>query len=298
VLTPPGDLDVRLVADAFGLGPLTYQPVGWGSHHWSAGDLFVTVDDLRVKAGTDLDASFDRLRRSLDAASASGLACVVAPVRPLVRLDRHYAATVYPFVTGESFSWGAWPSESHRVGVLKMLSDLHRAPEEIRRRAPTDDFVLAHRDALFDPWPAPAGPFAARAEALIAAHAGPVRELLARYDRLVAAADPARAVLTHGEPHPGNTMRTAEGWKLIDWETALVAPPERDLWLLGDDLSLHSTATGIAIVPEMLTLYRLRWQLTDLCVDLHRFRRPHTGTADDVESWKLLHSNMVAVKSG
>ena len=33
----------------------------------------------------------------------------------------------------------------------------------------------------------------------------------------------ARMVLTHGEPHPGNTMRTVDGWRLIDWDTALVA---------------------------------------------------------------------------
>ncbi|WP_432843998.1 phosphotransferase family protein [Dactylosporangium sp. CA-092794] len=42
-------------------------------------------------------------------------------------------------------------------------------------------------------------------------------------------ADPPGLVLTHGEPHPGNTMRTGGGWLLIDWDTALLAAPERDL---------------------------------------------------------------------
>ncbi len=37
-------------------------------------------------------------------------------------------------------------------------------------------------------------------------------------------------LLTHGEPHPGNAMLAADGWRLVDWDTALVAPLERDLW--------------------------------------------------------------------
>lgn len=66
-------------------------------------------------------------------------------------------------------------------------------------------------------------------------NAAPIRRLLDRYDRLVmqARATLARMVLTHGELHPGHTMLTADGsWLFIGWDTALVAPPERDLWSL------------------------------------------------------------------
>jgi len=71
--------------------------------------------------------------------------------------------------------------------------------------------------------------------------------LLDRYDVLANAARrrPERAVLTHGEPHPGNTMLTAGGWRLIDWDTVLIAPPERDLWDLDPgDGSLLATSPG------------------------------------------------------
>ncbi len=34
-------------------------------------------------------------------------------------------------------------------------------------------------------------------------------------------------VLTHGEPHPGNTLMTNGGWVVVDWDTTLIA--ERDL---------------------------------------------------------------------
>jgi spectinomycin phosphotransferase/16S rRNA (guanine(1405)-N(7))-methyltransferase len=97
-------------------------------------------------------------------------------------------------------------------------------------------------------------------------------------------------VLTHGEPHTGNTLRTTNGWKLIDWDTALIAPPERDLWLLGGDLTAYTAATGVAVQPELLDMYRLRWDIADLAIEVHRFRRPHTGTADDEEGFGILRT--------
>ena len=51
--------------------------------------------------------------------------------------------------------------------------------------------------------------------------------LFEHYDRLVAgvAGRPERMVLTHGEPHPANTLKTSEGWMLVDWDTTLTAAP-------------------------------------------------------------------------
>ena len=59
MLTPPTDLDPAALAAAlahWGLGDarLEYLPVGFGSHHWRAGDAFVTVDDLATKTFEDL----------------------------------------------------------------------------------------------------------------------------------------------------------------------------------------------------------------------------------------------------
>jgi spectinomycin phosphotransferase/16S rRNA (guanine(1405)-N(7))-methyltransferase len=113
--------------------------------------------------------------------------------------------------------------------------------------------------------------------------------VLARYDAMVARADRSRAVLTHGEPHAANTMRTADGWRLIDWESALVAPPERDLWALGSQIATeYPAATGVAVLPAMLELYRLRWDIADLAVGVDRFQGPHPGNADDDETWQVL----------
>ena len=141
-------------------------------------------------------------------------------------------------------------------------------------------------------------------EILVQRHAAPLRRLLDRYDHLVreARARPARAVLTHGEPHPGNTLLTAAGWVLIDWDTALAAPPEPDLWSLdpgdGTILDAYAGLTGVIPRPDLLSLYRLRWDIAEIAVDVGRFRRPHAGTADDSQSWELLSSAVGQACSG
>jgi spectinomycin phosphotransferase/16S rRNA (guanine(1405)-N(7))-methyltransferase len=169
------------------------------------------------------------------------------------------------------------------------------------RHALAEDFAVPHRDELeaaCDPTSkaGASGPYARSVALLVRQNAAPIQRLLARYDDLVrqARSQPARAVLTHGEPHPGNTMLVAGGWVLMDWDTALVAPPERDLWSLdpgdGSILNAYASATGVIPRPALLDLYRLRWDIADIAVDVSRFRRPHPGSIDDDQSWQLLSS--------
>jgi len=323
MLAPPDGLPESAVAAALerfwalAVAAMRYRPVGWGSHHWEVTDTggsrwFVTADELekrRMTEGDPLAAAFARLRASLAAATdlcACGRTFVVAPVPaadggPVARVDDAFAVAVYPFVAGQSFGWGEFSAPDQRRAMLDMLAAVHTAPAAARRHARADDFAVPQRDELeaaCDPADeAPdAGPYARPASLLVRRHAAPIRRLLERYDDLVrqARAQRARAVLTHGEPHPGNTMLTAGGWVLIDWDTAAIAPPERDLCSLdlgdGAILAAYADATGVTPQPALLDLYRLRWDVTDLALDLSRFRRPHSGSADDEKCWAVLSS--------
>ena len=271
------------------------------------------MDDLAVRrhyAGEPAAAALARLRAALAAAADlhdSGVAVAVPPVATrdgelAVPAGGRYAVAVYPFLDGRNFGWGDYSAPGHREVLLGLVIAVHTAPAAARRRAGADDFAIQHRDelaaALRPGAPVPdCGPYAGPAARLLAGHAAGLAGALARYDALArsARADPAgpsRAVLTHGEPHPGNTMHTAAGWRLIDWDTALVAPPERDLWDLdagdGSLLRRYAAVTGTQPRPELLGLYRLRWDLADIAESVSQFRAPHGGSEDDDISFGLL----------
>ena len=323
MLTPPDDLCEDILVSALARGwdvtvaSIAYRPVGFGSHHWEIIDAdgtrwFVTADELEIKRHSLLeppDAALDRLRASLAAARDlrdSGRTFVVAPVptrdgEPLARTNDRFGVALYPFVDGQSFSWGEFSTPAHRHAVLDLIIAIHTAPSAVYRHAMADDFAVPHRDeleAIFDRDRdvRDCGPYARRTSVLLVENAAPIQRLLARYDELVmeSRAQPSRTVLTHGEPHPGNTMLTSDGWLLIDWDTALVAPPERDLWSLdsgdGSILAAYADATGVTPLPSMLELYRIRWDLADIAVEVSRFRGPHFGSLDDDKSWGILSS--------
>lgn len=275
------DLDPRPALRAWGLTPagVEYLPVGFGDHHWRVTDetgrrWFATVADLAAKPhnGIGVAAARDGLRRAMDTAAAlAHLDFVLAPAGdPLVPLGDRHALSVFPYVDGVSGDFGDPPGD---VGDL--LATLHRQPPppstplagpELPGRA-TLDRALAETDR---PWTG--GPFAEPARDLLARHRPGLRRRLDEFDRLLAAL-PADLVVTHGEPHPGNVLRTGHGRLLVDWDTVGLAVPERDLWWLGEGR------------PPAVEFYRLRWDLDDLSVFVEQFRAPHTRTADTEQAW-------------
>ncbi len=317
MLTRPELADRTLVAalrEGWGIVlDVEYLPVGFGSHHWRGVDApgrrwFVTVDDLAAKARDaedSLAAVQARLRAALGTARAvadTGAGYVLAPLpraggEVLARIGERYAAAVYPYVDGVSPGWGGELAAADRRAVLKMIAGLHATPENVRRGAGVEDFLLPRRDALHQalgelgrPWAG--GPYGERARALLADHAHTIERLLAHFDDLVAEArrEPERMVLTHGEPHPGNLLRADAGWLLIDWDTALVAPPERDLWHLdpgdGSVLDAYARETGRPVRSAMVELYRLGWRLTEIALYTATFRGDHRDTEDTRLSWQ------------
>lgn len=327
MLTPPDELPEQVLAAALASGwaleiaSIAYQAVGFGSHHWRVVDpagtrWFVTVDDLATKQRTvaePLDAAFGRLRASLVTARdvrESGRDFVLASVptlegEPLVRVTDRFAAAVYPFIDGQSFPWGEFESPAHRSSVLGLVVALHLTPLAIAAAALVEDDVIPYRGelqaALDGAGGTVSGPYARRTLRLLAEHRGPVQLLLRRHDQLVVESSrgPESLVLTHGEPHPGNTMLSADGWLLIDWDTALVAPPERDLWSLdagdGSLLRDYADATGVTPLPAALELYRVRWDLADIALGVSRFRHSHSGSLDDEKSWVDLQASVEAL---
>lgn len=324
MFTRPEDLPDRAVADVlhagWGLEPVSveYLAVGFGSHHWRAdvggGAWFVTVDDLTARPGSAGDSpggAFRRLRSALGTARAvyaAGATFVVAPL-PTVsgdivrRLGDRYAVAVYPYVDGEPHSFGEALCESDRRSVLELLVALHATPDAISAGALVDDLQVPRRDELLHAldrlesrWDT--GPYGDPARLLLASRAAHVERLLDQHERLAshARARRERMVLTHGEPHPGNLIEAEGGWRLVDWDTTLIAPLERDLWMVepgdGSIIEAYQTATDRPVLPSVLELYRLSWQLADIAIFVAELRQPHDDTEDIRESWTALRLHL------
>ncbi|HET7017938.1 MAG TPA: phosphotransferase [Streptosporangiaceae bacterium] len=324
MLTPPDGLRLDLleaaVQDGWGLRSveLDYRALGFGSHHWevraAGGDRwFATLDELqarRTERDEPLDSVYGRLRASVKAAAdlrLAGLEFAASPVptvtgEPMIRLSEAFSLALYPFIDGRSYVWGEYFSPEHRRAILDHVVAIHTAPALTRRHALRDDLAIGHRaelDLVLDGWRPPAGapacgPYEQPTLELVARFEPGIRDLLAVYDELAAkvVARPERAVLTHGEPHVANSMLTETGWVLIDWDTALISPPERDLCNLdpgdGSILAAYEGATGTVLLPEALELFRRRWDLADLAIAVSQFTEPHSGNANDAESFELL----------
>ena len=69
---------------------------------------------------------------------------------------------------------------------------------------------------------------------------------------------------------------------LIDWDTAALARPERDLWMLDDGtpecLRLHPELAGHTISGPAMEFCRLAWTLSDIASFVQMFRSPHRET--------------------
>jgi hypothetical protein len=323
VFTRPSDLHIEAIGECLAGGwgfdavSLEYQTVGFGSHHWLAasesGDArFVTVDDLTAKRRHPKDtedAAFKRLASAFQAVVAlrdrAGLQFVVAALpdlggRILTRLTNRYSLVVHPFLAGRpAGTYGGYESPADRAAVLDLLVQLHGATEAATEHADRDDLRMPLRDELdgaFEhvdiPWDT--GPYGERARALLDVHGAALHQLLDVYDGLAASVmqHEARMVITHGEPHAANVLVVHGVHRLIDWDTALIAAPERDLWHLdpgdGSILEAYHRATGVTTSLEALTFYRLSWDLAEIAGYLAGFREAHFDTTDSAEAWKNL----------
>lgn len=321
--TPPPDLNPDLIADALAnqwgqrARVLEYAPLGFGSHHWTAktetGERwFITVDDLLAEQLCPVeDASFRRLQSAFEIARRlrdhCGLSFVIAPVAMdsghlVYRLTDRYAMTLFPHLDVEPSDFGAFTSEKDRGGALRLVGQVHAASQHIR----TDDVRRdtleipgrsAFEETLVDinrPWTG--GPYAEPARELVREHANGVREKLERFDHLVRAvyADTSRWVITHGEPHAGNILRTLEGPQVIvDWDTVGFAPPERDLRMLVDeehaDWSAYRGITGLEVISEQaIEAYRHHWELSEIAIYLAWCRVPHEDSEEMRIAWREL----------
>ena len=290
---------------------LSYLPVGFGGYHWLAIDRtgsrwFVTVSDLAAPWLPDLPTA---MQTAAWLATEAGLEFVVAPVptragQAVGSLDSRHALTLFPYVDAAPGRLDEPIGDSDRAAIIDLLARLHTAiPHGIQ--VPIRPLELASRVAieqalasLCGPWSG--GPYAEPGRHLLARYERPLRHAFARFDGLLERFREAGGpcVITHGEPHPGNLLRTRAGLCLVDWDMTALARPERDLWWVVSeehDAARYSWRTGWVVSQDALLLYRLRWGLNDVAEFLSELRGPHELTADTLVSWTALQQTLASI---
>ena len=318
VKAPPEGLDEAALSDAVADGwrvdveSISYEAVGGGSHHWllrtaDAGYRFLTVDDLGTKPwlGADNGSTFAGLESALRTAlrlRASGLDFVVAPIpandgEVVTRLDERFSVALFPYIAGRAGTFGEKFSRRDRQDLCSIWARLHGATSVVSEAAPRRSLDVPGRSELEEsqrsldsPWTG--GPYSERAREWLKANRDLLMTSLDRYDRLAEEVATREFVITHGEPHHGNLIRTEDGLHLIDWDTVAMAPPERDLWMLDDGtaagLHAYTEATGHAIDRLAVDFYRLAWLVTDVAAFTTELRRPHSDDANSAHAWQAL----------
>ena len=127
------------------------------------------------------------------------------------------------------------------------------------------------------------------ARAAIAAGASELAQLIALADRLAADARTRDRgfVVTHGEPHAANVIRSGDRQLLVDWDTVALGPPERDLWMV-DARDTYERASGRPLDDAALDFFRLTWDLKDIAEYLNVLRGPHRENEDTLRHHRAL----------
>lgn len=321
--TPPRDLEKSTILaaldDGWGIRPqeLRYTPLGFGSHHWTAWTTagerwWITVDDLRASHlqqahAEPLEVLKSAFRVATSLRDSAHLRFVVGPLPArggeMVRgLGDRYAISVVPYLDVEPVNGGAFRSREDRDEALRLVGQIHNATPVV----PLDtlrwdtlviqdrDRLLEALDALDERWTG--GPYGEPARVLLRDSRDDVLRAIDGFDALAGTvvSDMSGWVVTHGEPHASNVIRTRAGeLVLVDWDTVASGPRERDLWMLIDDdmpdWDAYREVTGVIFLSETaLAAYRLHWSLSEIATFTAGFTAEHERTEDAEVAWTEL----------
>ncbi|HEY9291244.1 MAG TPA: phosphotransferase [Microlunatus sp.] len=271
---------------------IEHLPVGFGSHHWEltgtdGSRWFVTAD--RVAADKHrLTALAAALHTAYALEHRCGLAFVVAPTpgadHRLLASVGDYALALYPYQERV----GDGIADDHQL--ITMVSKLHKISPALIGVTEEDDLEIENRgllESVLSGQRRGVGPYADDFADLVGRAKPSIEESFAVHDqfRRRLRAERSSWVITHGEPKTNNTMITAAGPVLIDWDTVRIGPAARDVWML-PSAEEYAEVTGRSVPQDQLDHYHLTWDLKDLCSYTVWFAGDHERTADTELGWQ------------
>lgn len=151
-------------------------------------------------------------------------------------------------------------------------------------------------------------PVAAETAAFLGAKSAETLELVERTERLarVLRERPREFVLCHADIHGWNLLLEATGaFYMVDWDTLIFAPRERDLMFIGAGLEGRGRTPGeeetlfyqgygrVDVDPDALSYYRCERIIEDIAVYCEQIFLSDEGGADREEALVYLKSNFL-----
>ena len=306
---------VTHLRDEYGLrvGALDFLPIGadvnTAVYRVSADDGSVTF--LKLRRGP-----FDELSAAIPGfLSRQGVGHIIAPLATLAghlwSRQEPWTVILYPFVRGLD-GYERELSQQQWIEFGAALRRIHAAsiPDDIRDRLPRETWSPHWREQVratmaqlragtFD------DPIAAQLAAFLLSNAATVQQLVDVAGRLARElqARPQELILCHADIHAGNLLITGEGLLyIVDWDTAVLAPRERDLMYPGSGLGPgwdadRATAWfyqgyGPAEVDEVgVAYYRCEREVEDIAAFCAQILSTTSGEQDRRQGLRYLMSS-------
>jgi spectinomycin phosphotransferase len=299
----PDETIIACLRDVYGLGvaQIAFLPLG--------ADVNTAVYRVLAEDGASYflklrGGAFDELVVAIPQfLGGQGMGTIIAPIptreRDLwARVDR-FTMILYPFVEGQN-GFDAHVSDRHWIELGVALKRMHTAvvPPSLRQRIPQETFASHWRDrvktfqARVEDTPF-ADPVAARLAAFMQTKRDLIHDLVGRAERLARALQtrPLVYVLCHADIHAANILvGSNDGLYIVDWDTLVLAPKERDLMFVGAGLGIGDTAQQQALFyqgygqtgidPMALAYYRYERIIQDIAAFCEQLLLTDEGGAD------------------
>lgn len=239
-----------------------------------------------------------------------GICQVVPPILTLsgqlnARFDP-FTLVLYPFVAGcDGYARELSPAQWRELGVA--LRGLHTAvlPSALAESIPHETYTARWRDAVRQLQSmvvdtAFADPVAAQCAAFLHAQRKVIAHIVRRAQELAAdlQARNVSMVLCHGDMHAGNAHLTEDGTLyVVDWDTLLFAPKERDLMAVGMGGRWQGAEVEgwfyegygpVEVDRHALTYYRYERVIQDIAAFGEQLLLSNAGGADRAQSLHYL----------
>lgn len=293
-----------------------FLPLGADVH--TAVYRITTVDNipyfLKLRSG-DFEKTSILLPKFL---SEQGIRQVIAPLTTntgalWAGLDR-FAAVLYPFVAGQNaYDLKMQPHHWQVFGTT--LRRLHAVtlPPALTRALPRETFTNQWREtvktylARLDKVQF-VDPIALETAAVLKTEQGVILDLVERAERLaqVVQTYPLEFVVCHADIHAGNILLTSDDhFYIVDWDTLLLAPKERDLMYLGacllgewlspqeEEAAFYAAYGQTQIDQNLLAYFRYERIVQDIAAFCEELLWTEGGRVDREQSLHYLKSNFL-----